>query len=126
MRSVATSLAAFLLAVVSGIAYAFGGTILKKAAVDFHTRGGLLAVLGRIVTSKYVLISLICSAFGYGLYFIIIRKAEVLTTTLVIQGVLFLATMVFASLLFKETITPAKIVAALLIMAGIAVLAAGK
>jgi drug/metabolite transporter (DMT)-like permease len=115
-----------LLAVVSGIAYAFGGTILKKAAVDFHGQGGLFAALGRLVTSKYILISLVCSAFGYGLYFFIIRKAEVITTTLIIQGVLFMATMVFASLLFKETITPAKIVAVLLITAGIAVLVAGK
>jgi drug/metabolite transporter (DMT)-like permease len=120
------SVLSLVLAVVSGIAYAFGGTILKKAAVDFSTQGGLLAALARIVTSKYVLASLVCSAFGYGLYFFIIRKAEVITTTLVIQGVLFMATMVFASLLFKETITPAKIVAALLITAGIAVLVAGK
>jgi drug/metabolite transporter (DMT)-like permease len=114
------------LAVVSGIAYAFGGTVLKKAAVDFSTQGGFLAALARIATSKYVLASLVCSAFGYGLYFAIIRKSEVITTTLVIQGVLFMATMVFASLLFKEAITPAKIVAALLILAGIAVLAAAK
>ena len=120
------SVLSLVLAVVSGIAYAFGGTILKKAAVDFSTQGGLLAALARIVTSKYVLASLVCSAFGYGLYFFIIRKSEVITTTLIIQGVLFMATMVFASLLFKETITPAKIVAALLITAGIAVLAAGK
>lgn len=114
------------LAVVSGIAYAFGGTVLKKAAVDFSLQGGLLAALGRIVTSKYVWASLVCSAFGYGLYFTIIRKSEVITTTLVIQGVLFMATMVFASLLFKESITPAKILAALLITAGIAVLAMAK
>ena len=117
---------AFALAVVSGIAYAFGGTILKKAALDFNTQGGLLAAVGRAITSKYLIVSLVCSAFGYGLYFLIIRRAEVITTTLVIQGVLFAATMVFASLLFKETITPAKIVATLLITAGIAVLAAGK
>lgn len=117
---------AFALAVVSGIAYAFGGTILKKAAVEFRMDGGLLAALGRIATSKYFLISFVCSAFGYGLYFFIIRKSEVVTTTLVIQAVLFMATMVFASLLFKETITPAKIVASLLIMAGIVVLVVGK
>ena len=114
------------LMVVSGIAYALGGTILKKAAIDFHTQGGVLATVGRIVTSKFVLASLFCSAFGYGLYFLIIRKSEVITTTLVIQGVIFMATMVFASLLFKEAITPVKILAALLILAGIAVLAAAK
>ena len=117
---------AFVLAVVSAIVYAFGGTILKKAAVDFRSDGGLLASLGRVAGSKYFWISVICSGLGYGLYFFIIRKADVISTTLVIQGILFLATMVFASLLFKETITPAKIVATLLIMAGIAVLAVGK
>jgi drug/metabolite transporter (DMT)-like permease len=117
---------ALALAVVSGIAYAFGGTILKKAALEFNTQGGWLAAVGRAVTSKYLIISLLCSACGYGLYFLIIRKAEVITTTLIIQGILFAATMVFASLLFKETITPAKIVATLLITVGIAVLVAVK
>jgi len=38
----------------------------------------------------------------------------------------FVATMVFASLLFKEAITPAKIVAALLIAAGIGILVLAK
>jgi len=117
---------AFALAVVSAIVYAFGGTILKKAAVEYRPDGGLLASLGRVAGSKYFWISVVCSALGYGLYFFIIRKADVITTTLVIQGILFMATMVFASLLFKEAIAPAKIVASLLIMAGIAVLVAAK
>jgi drug/metabolite transporter (DMT)-like permease len=117
---------AFALAVVSAIAYAFGGTILKKAAIDFHTEGGLFAAVLKAVSSKYVWISLVCSGFGYGLYFLIIRKAEIVTTTLIIQGVLFMATMVFASLLFKEAVTPVKILAAVLITAGIAVLAAAQ
>ena len=56
----------------------------------------------------------------------IIRKAEIIPTTLIIQGVLFVATMVFASLLFKETITPAKFDRRLLIMAGIGVLVLAK
>jgi drug/metabolite transporter (DMT)-like permease len=116
----------FILAVVSGIAYGFGGTILKKGAVDFKLTGGLLAIVKEIVTSKYVLISLFFSGTGYLLYMYIVRKAEIITTALIIQGVLFVATMVFAALLFKETITLTKIVALLLITAGIAVLLTGK
>ncbi len=116
----------FALMIVSGIAYAFGGTILKKAAVDFRTDAGFLAAVGRLLVSKFFWISLVCSVSGYVLYFFLIRKAEVITTTLVIQGILFVATMFFASLLFREAITPSKILATVLIMAGIAVLAVGK
>jgi drug/metabolite transporter (DMT)-like permease len=126
MKLAGTSLAAFLLSVVSGIAYGFAGTILKKAAGNFSLEGGVLAVLGRLVTQKYLLISLFFSGVGYGLYFLIIRKSEIITTTLIIQAVLFLATMGFAALLFKEAITFTKVLAFLLIMAGIAVLLAGK
>jgi drug/metabolite transporter (DMT)-like permease len=116
----------FILAVVSGIAYGLGGTILKKGAVDFKFTGGIFTVIKEIVTSKYVLISLFFSGTGYLLYMFIVRKAEIITTTLIIQGVLFVATMAFAALMFKEAITLTKIVALLLITAGIAVLLAGK
>ena len=95
-----------LLAVVSGIAYGFGGTILKKARGRFHGQGGLFARPGRSSLRNTSCSRSSCSGSGYVLYFFIIRKAEVITTTLVIQGVLFMATMVFAALMFKETITP--------------------
>jgi drug/metabolite transporter (DMT)-like permease len=126
MKLAGTNLAALALSIVSGIAYGFAGTILKKAAVDFKLEGGALAILGRLLTSKYLLISLFFSGVGYGLYFLIIRKSEIITTTLVIQAVLFLATMGFAALLFKEAVTFTKVLAFLLIMSGIAVLLAGK
>ena len=126
MKPGGPGLAALALAVVSGIAYAFAGTILKKAAVDFSLDGGVFRVLGRLLTQKYLFLSLTFSAIGYGLYFLIIRKAEIITTTLIIQGVLFLATMLFAALIFKEAITLTKVLAFLLIMAGLAVLLTGK
>jgi drug/metabolite transporter (DMT)-like permease len=115
-----------LLAVVSGVAYGFAGTILKKGAVDLKLTGGILAIIKEIVTSKYVLISLFFSGTGYLLYMFIIRKAEIISTTLIIQGVLFVATLIFAALIFKEAITLTKIVALLLITAGIAVLVTAK
>ena len=115
-----------LLAVVSGVVYGFAGTILKKGAVDLKLTGGILAVIKEVVTSRYVLISLFFSGTGYLIYMFIIRKAEIITTTLIIQSVLFVATMVFAALMFKEAITLTKIVALLLITAGIAVLLTGK
>jgi drug/metabolite transporter (DMT)-like permease len=116
----------FILAVVSGVAYGFAGTILKKSAVDLKLTGGILAIIKEIITSKFVLVSLFFSGTGYLLYMFIIRKAEIITTTLIIQGVLFVATLVFAALMFKEAITLTKIVALLLITAGIAVLLSGK
>jgi drug/metabolite transporter (DMT)-like permease len=116
-----TGLGYLVLAIVSGVIFGFSGTILKKG-VGFSLEGGVLAVVLRIITSKYILLSLCCSGVGYLMYMFIIRRAEVIPTTLIIQGVLFAATMVFASVLFKEAITPAKIVAALLIAAGIGVL----
>ena len=116
----------FILAVVSGVAYAFGGTILKKSAVDLKLTGGIFAIIKEIVTSKFVLISLFFSGTGYLIYMFIVRRAEVVTTTLIIQGVLFAATMVFSALMFREAITLTKVVALLLIMAGIAVLVSGK
>jgi drug/metabolite transporter (DMT)-like permease len=116
----------FLLAVVSGVIMGFSGTIIKKGAVDLKLSGGLIAIAKEIVTSKYILISLACSGTGYLIYMFIIRRAEVITTTLIIQGVLFAATMVFSALMFREAITLTKIVALLLIMSGIAVLVAGK
>lgn len=125
MRTNSASLIYLTLSVVSGVIYGFAGTILKKG-VGFSLEGGIFAIAARIVTSKYILMSLFCSGTGYLIYMYIIRKAEVIPTTLIIQGVLFAATMVFASLLFKETITPAKIVAGLLIAAGIAVLVLAK
>jgi drug/metabolite transporter (DMT)-like permease len=121
VRLTYASIGYLVLAVLSGVIYGFGGTILKKG-VGFSLEGGIFAVLGRMITSKYILLSVFCSATGYLMYMFIIRKAEIIPTTLIIQGVLFVATMAFASLLFKETITPAKIVAALLIAAGIGIL----
>jgi drug/metabolite transporter (DMT)-like permease len=116
----------FALAVLSGIIMGFSGTIIKKGAVDLKLSGGLFAIAKEILSSKYVLISLACSGTGYLMYMYIVRRAEVITTTLIIQGVLFAATMVFSALLFKEAITLTKIIALLLIMAGIAVLVSGK
>ena len=116
----------FLLAVASGIIMGFSGTILKKGAVDLKLSGGLVAIVKEIITSKYVLISLGCSGTGYLIYMFIVRRAEVVTTTLIIQGVLFAATMVFSALMFREAITLTKVVALLLIMADIAVLVSGK
>jgi drug/metabolite transporter (DMT)-like permease len=116
----------FILAVVSGIAYGFAGTILKKSAVDLKLTGGIFAIVKEVLTSKFVIISLFFSGTGYLIYMFIIRRAEIITTTLIIQGVLFVATMIFAALLFKEAITLTKIVALLLITAGIAVLLSGK
>jgi drug/metabolite transporter (DMT)-like permease len=116
----------FILAVVSGIAYGFAGTILKKSAVDLKLSGGIFAIVKEVLTSKFVIISLFFSGTGYLIYMFIIRRAEIITTTLIIQGVLFVATMIFAALLFKEAITLTKIVALLLITAGIAVLLSGK
>jgi drug/metabolite transporter (DMT)-like permease len=126
VRLSASTIWYLLLATVSGVSYGFAGTILKKGAVSLKLTGGVFAIFWRIVTAKYVLISLVFSGVGYILYMFIIRKAEVITTTLIIQGVLFVSAMFFAALLFKETVTPAKIVAVLLIAAGIAVLVAGK
>lgn len=120
------SLAYLLLAVVSGIAYGFAGTILKKGVVNLKASSNVFELLWRIVTAKYIVISLLFSATGYILYMIIIRKAEIITSTLIIQGVLFLSTIFFASLIFKETISPTKILSLALIMAGIAVLLAGR
>jgi drug/metabolite transporter (DMT)-like permease len=125
MRTSSASLIYLTLSVVSGVIYGFAGTILKKG-VGFSLEGGIFAIAARIVTSKYILMSLFCSGTGYLIYMYIIRKAEIIPTTLIIQGVLFMATMLFASLLFKEAITPAKIVAALLIAAGIGVLVLAK
>jgi len=121
-----TSAGYFLLAVFSGIIMGFSGTILKKGAVDLKLSGGLLAIVKEILSSKYVLISLACSGTGYLIYMFIVRRAEVITTTLIIQGVLFAATMVFSALMFQEAVTPAKILALILITAGIAVLVIGK
>ena len=120
------SLGYFLLAVFSGIIMGFSGTIIKKGAVELKLTGGLFAIAKDILTSKYILISLACSGTGYLVYMFIIRRAEVISTTLIIQAVLFAATMVFSVLMFREAITPAKIAALVLIMAGIAVLVVGK
>jgi drug/metabolite transporter (DMT)-like permease len=120
------SLGYLLLAVVSGIAYGFAGTILKKGVVNFKFSSNVFELLWRVVTAKYIMISLLFSATGYILYMIIIRKAEIMTSTLIIQGVLFLSTIFFAALLFKETISLSKILSLVLIMAGIAVLLAGR
>lgn len=120
------SLGYLLLAVVSGIAYGFAGTILKKGVINFKFSPNIFELLWRVVTAKYIMISLAFSATGYILYMIIIRKAEIITSTLIIQAVLFLSTIFFAALLFKETVSPSKILSLALIMAGIAVLLAGR
>ena len=116
----------FALAIVSGLFYGFSGAILKKGAVDLKLTGGVFGIVREVVTSKFVLFSIFLSGVGYLITMFILRRAEVVTTTLIIQGVLFAATMVFAALMFRETITPAKIVALVLIMAGIGVLVTGK
>jgi len=120
------SLAYLLLAVASGIAYGFAGTILKKGVVNFKFSSNVFELLARVITAKYILISLFFSATGYIIYMVIIRKAEIITSTIIIQGVLFLSTILFASLIFKETISLSKILSLVLIMAGIAVLLAGR
>jgi drug/metabolite transporter (DMT)-like permease len=120
------SLGYLLLAVASGIAYGFAGTILKKGVVNFKLSSNVFELLGRVITAKYILISLFFSATGYIIYMVIIRKAEIITSTIIIQGVLFLSTILFASLFFKETISLSKILSLALIMAGIAVLLAGR
>jgi drug/metabolite transporter (DMT)-like permease len=120
------SLGYLLLAVLSGIAYGFAGTILKKSAVDLKLSGNVFAILKEVLTAKYVLLSLVFSGTGYLIYLFIIRKAEIISTTLIIQAVLFVSTIFFAALLFKEAVTLSKILALLLIAAGIAVLLAGK
>jgi multidrug transporter EmrE-like cation transporter len=120
------SLGYLLLAIVSGIAYGFAGTVLKKGVVNLKLSSNVFELLWRVVTAKYIMISLLFSAAGYILYMIIIRKAEIITSTLIIQGVLFLSTIFFAFLIFKETISPSKILSLVLIMAGIAVLLAGR
>ncbi len=120
------SLGYLLLAVFSGIAYGFAGTILKKGVINFKFSSNIFELLGRVITAKYILISLFFSATGYILYIVIIRKAEIISSTLIIQGVLFLSTIFFASLIFKESISLSKILSLLLIMAGIAVLLAGR
>ena len=116
----------FALAIVSGLFYGFSGAILKKGAVDLKLTGGVFGIVREVVTSKFVLFSIFLSGVGYLITMFILRRAEVVTTTLIIQGVLFAATMVFAALMFRETITLTKIVALLLIMAGIGVLVTGK
>lgn len=120
------SLGYLLLAVFSGIAYGFAGTILKKSAVDLKLSGNIFAILKEVFTAKYVLLSLVFSGTGYLIYLFIIRKAEIISTTFIIQAVLFVSTIFFATLLFKEAVTLSKILALLLIAAGIAVLLAGK
>lgn len=115
-----------LLAVLSGIFYGFGGTILKKGVLDFKFSANIFALISRIITAKYILISLLCSAMGYILYMIILKKAEIITSVLIIQGVLFLSTIIFAHLLFRESISLSKILSFVLITAGIFVLLTGK
>jgi multidrug transporter EmrE-like cation transporter len=116
----------FALAIVSGLFYGFSGAILKKGAVDLKLTGGLFGIVREVVTSKFVLFSIFLSGVGYLITMFILRRAEVVTTTLIIQGVLFAATMVFAALMFRETVTVTKIIALVLIMAGIGVLVTGK
>lgn len=110
----------------SGIFYGFGGTILKKGVLDFKPSSNILALIGRILTAKYILVSLFCSVLGYILYMIILKKAEIITSVLIIQGVLFLSTILFAHLLFRESISFSKILSFILITAGIFVLLTGK
>jgi len=114
-----------LLAIASGIAYGFGGAVMKKGALDFRTSAGLFELVRSFVTNKYILVSLFCSGSGYVLCLYILRKTDVITTTLVIQAVLFLSTSLFAAAMFGETFGLTKIIALILILAGIAVLLVG-
>ncbi|MGB8953144.1 MAG: EamA family transporter [Candidatus Aminicenantales bacterium] len=126
MRFNYVSFGYLLLAVLSGIFYGFGGTILKKGAMNFKLSFNVLDMAWKILTTKYILISLVCSAAGYILYMVILKKAEVITSVFIIQGVLFLSTIIFAHLLFRERISLSKILSFLLITAGIFVLLAKK
>lgn len=116
----------FLLAVVGGIAYGLAGTIMKKGAVELTLTGNIFTILWRIFSAKYILMSLFFSGMGYILTLFIVRKAEVISTTLIIQAALFISMMFFAAWMLKEAVTPSKIIAMVLIMAGIAVLVVGK
>jgi drug/metabolite transporter (DMT)-like permease len=116
----------YLLMLLSGLSFGFSGTIIKKGAAELKLSGGIFQIIWSIVTTKYILISLFFSGVGYILFMFVVRKAEVITATLIVQGILFASMMVFAALMFREAITLTKILALILIMSGIAVLVAGK
>jgi len=80
----------------------------------------------RVLTAKYILLALFFSAAGTILYMILIKRAEVIPSLIIIQGVLFASTVFFAHLFFNESITLYKITALVLIAAGIGVLVTGK
>jgi len=119
------SLGYLFLAIASGVFYGFGGAVLKKGALNFKESSGVFDLARNFITNKFILVSLLCSGLGYIICLYILRKTDVITTTLVIQSVLFLSTSLFAALMFGETFGLTKIIAVLLIMAGIAVLLAG-
>jgi len=116
----------YLLMLFSGLSFGFSGALIKKGAAQLKLTGGIFQMIWQIITTKYILISLVFSGVGYILFMFVVRKAEVITATLIVQGILFASTMVFASLMFRESITLTKILALILIMSGIVVLLAGK
>jgi len=116
----------YLLMLCSGLSFGFSGAIIKKGAAQLKLSGGPFQIIWNIVTTKYILISLLFSGIGYIIFMFVVRKAEVISATLIVQGILFASTLVFASLMFREAITLTKILALILIMAGIVVLVAGK
>jgi drug/metabolite transporter (DMT)-like permease len=119
------SLGYLLLAIASGIAYGFGGAVMKKGALEFGAPSSVFDFIRSLVTNKYIWVSLFCSGSGYVLCVYILRKTDVITTTLVIQAVLFLSTSLFAAAMFGETFSPTKVIALVLILGGIAVLLLG-
>ncbi len=114
------------LAILSGIFYGFAGTIMKKGVMDFKMTSKFFPLVWRVLTAKYILLALFFSAAGTILYMILIKRAEVIPSLIIIQGVLFASTVFFAHLFFNESITLYKITALVLIAAGIGVLVTGK
>lgn len=115
-----------ILAMFAGIFYGFAATILKKGVLDFRFSSNIFELFWRLITTKYIMISICFSGFGYILYMIIIKKAEIIPSMLIIQSFLFVSSLFFAFLLFKESINLSKIMALILIMSGIIILIIGK
>lgn len=126
MRSHYFSLWYLSLAILSGVSYGFAGTIMKKGVLDFQIASKPLLFVRNLLTAKYIMIALFFSVVGTILYMILIKKAEVIPSLLIIQSVLFASTVFFAHVFFNESINLSKIVGLVLIMAGIAVLVTSK
>jgi len=115
-----------MLAILSGVFYGFSATIIKKGVLNFRFTSNIFELIWRLITTKYIMISICFSGFGYILYMIIIKKAEIIPSMLIIQSFLFISTLFFAFLLFRESINLSKIMALILIMSGIIILLIGK